>query len=123
MKVWQIIETFDRRLENEIPEEDKVRWLFQLDESFQKELIDTHEGAEKAEKSDWLDAERELLVPSPYTDIYLYWLHCKTFLSRGEIELYNNYLSIFTAVKEEFERAYHRTHMPKGTSIKNYTGW
>lgn len=123
MKVWQIIESFDRQLENEIPEEEKIKWLLQLDESFQKELIDTHEGAEERSNDNSSDGERELLVSSPYTDIYLFWLRCKTFLSRGEIELYNNNLAIFTAAKEGFEREYHRTHMPKGTSIKNFTGW
>lgn len=122
MKVWQIIENFDRQLENDIPEEEKIKWLLQLDESFQKEVIDTHEGAEER-NNDPSDGERELIVSSPYTDIYLYWLRCKTFLSRGEIELYNNYLSIFLSAKEDFEREYHRTHMPKGTSIKNFTGW
>lgn len=122
MKVWQIIENFDRQLENDIPEEEKIKWLLQLDESFQKELIDTHEGAEERNNAP-SDGERELIVPSSYTDIYLYWLRCKTFLSRGEIELYNNYLSIFLSAKEDFEREYHRTHMPKGTSIKNFTGW
>lgn len=122
MKVWQIIESFDRQLENDIPEEEKIKWLLQLDESFQKELIDTHEGATER-NNDPSDGERELIIPSPYTDIYLYWLRCKTFLSRGEIELYNNYLSIFQSAKGDFEREYHRTHMPKGTSIKNFTGW
>ena len=42
MKVWQIIENFDRQLENDIPEEEKIKWLLQLDESFQKELIEKY---------------------------------------------------------------------------------
>ena len=123
MKAFQAIEIFDRQFENDIAEEDKMRWLFQLDEGLQNELIATHEGGSKMENDDPGDGERELLVPSPYTDIYLYWLRCKMFLSQGEIDLYNNFLSAYTTVKEEFEREYHRTHMPKGTSIKNYTGW
>lgn len=123
MKAFQAIEIFDRQFENDIAEEDKLRWLFQLDEGFQNELIATHEGGSETENIDPGDGERQLLVPNPYTDIYLYWLRCKMFLSRGEIDLYNNFLSAYMTVKEEFEREYHRTHMPKGTSIKNYTGW
>lgn len=122
MTAAQAIAAFDNEYENDIPQSVKLSWLWQLDGIIYNDLIITHEDAPERQ-TDEQDGSRELLVPSPYDEIYFWYLRSRAHMQIGEIELYNNALALYSAGYEQYARFYNRTHMPKSESINNYTGW
>lgn len=55
----------------------------------------------------------KLCVPSPYDELYLFWLEAQIDYQNGEIQKYNNSITAFNHAYSAFERYYNRTHMPK----------
>ena len=122
MTAAQAVTIFDRDFENDIPHEDKIRWLWQLDGMIYNDIISTHDDAEE-KQTNANDYNRELLAPSPYDDMYIWYLRGRAHMRVGEIDLYNNAFAAYSVTYDEFAKFYNRTHMPKGETIRNYTGW
>ena len=55
---------------DQFPEEDKVRWLSNLDGQLKRDIFDTRQGLPAEEFAGYTmeDLDRELLVPAPYDD-------------------------------------------------------
>lgn len=53
-----------------------------------------------------------LLVPFPYTDMYLFYLSAQIDLGNAEIAKYNNNKQLFNNAYLTFSDYYTRTHMP-----------
>ena len=53
-----------------------------------------------------------LLVPFPYTDMYLFYLSAPIDLGNAEIAKYNNNKQLFNNAYLTFSDYYTRTHMP-----------
>lgn len=123
MTAEKMIAVFNSGNENDIAREVKLRWLWQLDGTVYNELISTHEDGRKQQTNRPEDGSRELLVDELYDEVYLWYMRSRMHLQLGEIELYNNALALFQTCYDEYARYYNRTHMPKGETIKNYTGW
>ena len=55
----------------------------------------------------------ELITPSPYHKIYVYWVMAQIDLANSEYDRYNNDLMLFNAAWQEYanyvSRTYHRT--------------
>ncbi len=123
MTAEEMITAFDSESENDIPKATKLRWLWQLDGTVYNDLISTHEGGQEKQTNKPEDPNRELLVEELYNEMYLWYMRSRMHMQLGEIELYNNALALFQTCYDDYARYYNRTHMPKGESIKNYTGW
>ena len=102
---------------------EKIKWLSTLDGMIKREIIDTHEGAEKVtfngydENSNLTTA---LLVPAPYDDIYLRWLEAQIDYANNEYGKYNNSITLYNSAYANFDRYYNRTHMPIGKNFKYF---
>lgn len=100
---------------------DKVRWLNDLDGKIKALVIDTHEGGAdivfEGYSEDNLQAE--LLVSSPFEDIYVRWLEAQIDYANNEYSKYNNSISRYNEIYSAFENYYNRTHMPLTKKI-NY---
>lgn len=121
MKISEAIEQVDSLKQNVYTEEDKIRWLSDLDFMVKKHIIDTHEGGESVEFSGYTvdtDIETELLIPAPYDKAYLRWLEAQIDYHNREYSGYNNSILLFNTEFDAFANYYNRNHMPLGKKIK-----
>ena len=122
MTLIEAITRCDDQKLNDYTHEEKVEWLSRLDGRIKNDIIDTHEGAEDVDFERYsvnTDQNKELLVPFPYDDLYIHWLHAQVDYANGEYGKYNNSQVMFNDAYAAFENHYNRTHMPLGSKI-NY---
>lgn len=116
MKIIEVINRVDELKQNTYTQEQKVAWLSQLDGRIKRTVIDTHEGGDSAPFLGYdpaRDMERELLIPTPYDEIYCRWLEANIDQYNGEYDRYNASIILFNTAYEAFEYDYNRTHLPK----------
>ena len=121
MKIIEALNAIDDIYPNTCTTEEKVGWLSTLDEKVKKSIIDTHEGGDNVVFERYTadtSLDTELLIPSPYTDVYLYWLQAKIDYWNGETKRYNNSISQYNAEYRAFENAYNREHRPIAKTLK-----
>ena len=121
MKIIEAINAIDDIYPNTYTQEEKIGWLSNLDEKVKKNIIDTHEGGENVVFEGYTadtPLDTELLIPSPYTDVYLYWLQAKIDYWNSEMGRYNNSISTYNAEYTAFENAYNREHRPITKKLK-----
>lgn len=115
MKINEAINKIDNLKFNAISEEQKIDWLSRLDRMVKTQIIDTHEGGEGVRFTGYngdTDLHTELLIPSPFDEVYLRWMEAQIDYCNGEIDKYNISITMFNTEFEAFETWYHRTHMP-----------
>lgn len=115
MTIKEIISTCDHIKPNQYSDSDKIGWLNDLDGTIKKEIIDTHEGYEDVTFAGYTEDTNQdtaLLVGSPYTDVYLYYLFSKIDLNNAEYTRYNNNASLFSSAYDAYAAYYNRQHMP-----------
>lgn len=125
MKINEIIEYVDNIKPNHYSQEMKVSWLSDLDSMIKKEIIDTHEGAEKVNFEKYTvqtPLTTKLLVEEPYSTIYRFYLEAQIDLANGEIDKYNNSVILYNNELEKFKNYHNRNNMPLQTNIKFYRG-
>lgn len=116
MTITQVMETVDRLRPNQFSNEDKLRWLSELDGVVYREILTQHETAVEpfagygAETQ--LD-ETELLIGWPHDEIYRWYLEMKMDDANGEMVRYNNSAAKYNTYYQAFQNAYNRAHMPK----------
>lgn len=122
MKIIEAINRTDQLKPNNYTQEEKVRWLSALDQLVFNDVISQHEGAaieEFAGYDENTDIEStELLVPSPYDEMYIHWLDSKIDLHNGEYTKYNNDVAVYNDFMQSYKNWYNRRHMPIGKKIR-----
>lgn len=134
---YKAIEIIDKLKPNSYGEEDKLRWIneldglvkrlvFQWDEKYIQDLETQHKSGElKEEKYKELmdkmkqyvypdDMDTELLISAPFDDVYTLFLEAKIDYYNREFAYYNNSASMFEAQFSEFKKDYIRKHMARG---------
>lgn len=105
------IEIVDRLKPNTYSEEDKLRWINELDTMVQKLVIQS----DKINKYSYPDdMDTELLIPAPFDDCYTLFLEAKIDYYNREYANYNNSALMFEAQYSEYKKAYIREHAAKG---------
>ena len=121
MTLMDVINRIDSLKPNRYNQDEKIMWLSTLDERIMNDIIATHEEAE-AESFNGYTSETslttELLVFSPYDEVYLYWLEAQIDYWNGEYAKYNNSIAMFNAAYTAFEKHYNKTHLPKRKTFK-----
>lgn len=123
MKLIEAINKIDALKQNTFTQEDKIGWLSTLDGIIKSEIIDTHEGANKYTFSGYDEStplDTELIVPSPYDDIYIKWLEAQIDYHNGEIGKYSNSMTMYNSAYSAFDRHYNRNNMPIGKGFKYF---
>lgn len=116
MTILEAISVVDRQKPNTYSQQDKVRWLGELDGIVKTEIIDTHEGGEDvvfAGYGDGVPLTTELLIPAPYDGVYIRYLEMKIDYANAEYGKYNNSAAEYNTAFSAFEKYYNREHMPK----------
>lgn len=121
MKIIEAINRIDNLKHNTYSQNDKVAWLSRLDSMVKRLIIDTHEGGENVTFTvydDSTDMQTEMLVPTPFDEVYLRWLEAQIDYANGEYDKYNNSILMYQTAYDAYANYYNRNHMPKGNKIK-----
>lgn len=123
MTISDAINRADSLKPNDYSQEEKVRWLSELDHHIFNEIITTHESDVVPTFTDYTidtDAETVLLAPAPYDEMYIHWLNSKIDLHNGETVKYNNESAVYNSYYTQYSNFYNRTHKPIGRTIKYF---
>lgn len=123
MTILQAIDRTDGLIHNTYSQEEKVQWLSMVDASVKEQLIDTHEDPPETLFEGYdpgTPFETVLLVPEPYSDLYIRWLEAQIHYYNGEYDKYNQALSMYNAALGAYVNHYNRTHMPKGHHFRYF---
>ncbi len=106
-------------LGDSVPRETLMLWLSEIENTVLREIAGTHEGVMMPESSDALsDAESELFVPDPFSELYVLFAVMKNDLRLRDVQRYLNSAAVFSASYSSFADWFNRTHLPKGEKIK-----
>ena len=123
MTIVQAVEQIDQLVHNTYTQEQKVRWLSDLDAMVKEQVIDTHEGAEEVIFTGYDEntpMDTVLLIPAPYEEAYLHFLEGKICYYNGEQGKYNQAMQQHRAVFSAYVNRYNATHMPKGQQYRYF---
>lgn len=111
MKPTKVIETVDKLKPNAYSDEDKLRWINELDGMVQRLVIQTKDIKQYSYPE---DMDTELLIPAPFDDVYALFIEAKIDYYNREYANYNNSATMFEAQFSEYKKAYIREHQVKG---------
>ena len=114
MTVSEAIARTDALEPNQYTEQQKTTWLDRLDGQIFNEVILTHEHEEGAQYTPLSSGTDELLVPSPYDEIYNYWLQAKIAMENSEGSKYTMNMELFNAAYLNYCHWYNRMNRPIG---------
>lgn len=114
MKLHDVIDRVDEIKPNSVSMELKIAWLNEIEGLLYTEILLKHEGEEREmpEYDMDTDPDTELLVPTIYGDLYLFWIMSKIDLQNMELDKYNNDRTLFNNAYDTFSDYWTRTHMP-----------
>ena len=105
------IEIVDKLKPNSYSEEDKLRWINELEGMIQRLVIQANNIKQCSYPE---DMDKELLIPAPFDDCYTLFLEAKIDYYNKEIGNYNNSAMMFESQYNEYKKAYIREHRAKG---------
>lgn len=105
------IEIVDRLKPNSYGDEDKLRWINELEGMVQRLVIQSDEVKELTYPD---DMDKELIIPAPFDDSYTLFLEAKVDYYNKEIGNYNNSAMMFEAQFSEYKKDYIRHNRVKG---------
>ena len=123
MKINEAISRIDNLKPNDYSENNKIGWLSELDTQVKTEILDTYVGSENIIFEGYTEdtsKETKLLVPEPFSEMYIHYLNAKIDYYNGEFNKYNANISMFNTVFENFQAHYSRTHDSKGVNKITY---
>ena len=117
MTVAEAIAAVDRLKENQYTNEDKVRWLSDLDGNLMNIVFKKHEDNPYTEWKPYDLYEdggdtAELLVPEPYANLYVSYLSYKIDFHNGEYERFNNTAMLYNTELQDFCNYWKQSHLP-----------
>ena len=122
MKAWDIITEVNVLSPNQYGNEVKLKWLEDLDGKIFRELIescDDEETAERYAEADYSDVDVELLIGAPYgRDVYVNYLRGKIAEADAETDRYNLYAAAFNAEYQQYAALYNSR-----TPHRKQQGW
>lgn len=123
MTTREIINITDEFKPNSYSEEDKLHWISTVDGLFYKTVLSKYlpkEGETNVTEfkpyENSVDLDRETLIPEPMArEIYPYFLMAKIDLLNHEINHYNNNITMYNDMYQEYVNSYVSTHARRQT--------
>lgn len=115
MTIAQAIARLDDLKFNTYSQENKISWLSDLDNRIKLKIIDTHEGFESISFKGYdknTPDSTVLLVPEPFSDMYLRWMEAMVDYHNGEYDKYNSSITMFNTAYSQYDNYYNLHHMP-----------
>lgn len=118
MTVRELLTTIDQLRPNAFTDGEKIRMLNTVEGRIYKDILSGYEEEAPvfvpfAEGQE----ERELAVPVPFTDVYVYYLASMMDFYNGDSGRYNDSMAMYNQAWEELQAYYLRTHTPKQTNL------
>lgn len=112
----EVIERVDRvKPVVNIDDQDKARWLIELDGRIWREIVQKseHDTPPEEPPKEWPeDGDKPLLVSSPYDGLYDLYLMAKMEFSLREYGNYNNSMAAFNSMLDIYACHYRNNHTP-----------
>ena len=124
MTLQELITKVDTLKPNPYGNEDKTDWVNTVegivaDKVFRKS--EEYKDLVLAPYSYELDTDTELLVPSPYCDLYVKYLMAQIDFYNAEYTNYNNVAAMYNSAYDDFSVYFRDVHMPKiGATITGF---
>lgn len=118
MTIDEIIANVDEIKPNVYTDEDKTKWISDLDGKLCREVMhrDSVAGYEYPR-----DADTQALVGAPYDDIYTFYLMAMIDFCNKDYGMYMNTMEMFNNAFDIFAKQYIRNNMPPNSGgFKNY---
>lgn len=115
----EVMERVDALRPNALEEQDKARWLLELDGRNYREVT-AADSPEALPPQSWPeDGDKPLLVQAPYDSMYSLYLTAMVEFAQGEYGDYNNTCALFDQAQQEWRAQYRREHLPKRRDYQN----
>lgn len=105
------IEIIDGLRPNSYSDEDKLRWIDELDGTVQRLVFQSDNVSQYSYPE---DLDKELLIPAPFENVYVLYLEAKIDYYNREYANYNNSAMVFESQFSEYKKAYIREHRARG---------
>lgn len=120
MTINEVLDEVDRIAKNNsIDRNQKIKWLDRLDRSifndllqYKKDNVETFDGYTSE-----TDEDTELLVCTPYDELYVYYILAQINLIQQEIDFYNNNYAIYEDKYRNYRDFINRTYRTKGRNF------
>ena len=116
MTVAEAIKRIDALVRNTFSQEQKLFWLSHLDAQVASFILRTEPPAPYTQK----DYDTVLLAKPPFDMMYIYWLEAQMAYANGEIERYNNAISMHRTAYEEYAAKQLRENAPKKVTTMKF---
>lgn len=103
----KVIEYVDGVKPNVYTDDDKYTWINKLEGIISTEV---HDMAEPVNYDMPADADKELLVPSPYDEVYALYIFAMIDFHNREYNNYNNSATMFSDTMEAYKKYYIQRH-------------
>ena len=117
MTIQEALDQLDEMKPNMMSRKLKVKYLTEIEQLIYDEIVLKHEQAEEPEGkpvyTEDSDAGTVLIIPDPYSSVYLYWLMTKVDIQNQEDARYNIDRQHFENAYDTMSDWYTREHMPK----------
>ncbi len=99
---------------NEYPDDQLVEWLSNLDKQVWDEVVYWHESDMPEPPTYTMDdLSVQLLIPEPFSDVYVKYLCMEIDFYNNEITRYNNSSVAFGKALSNYADWFNRRHLPK----------
>lgn len=105
------IEIVDRLKPNAYSEEDKLRWIDELDGMVQSLVIQADEIIKYSYPE---DMDKDLMISAPFENLYALYLEAKIDYHNQEYGNYNNAAMMFESQYNEYKKWYIRNYPARG---------
>ena len=116
MKLQEAVDITDDMKPNMMKRPLKFKYLTEIEQLIHAEILMRHEHTEQQEEApvytEETDPETVLIVPDPYSMVYVYWLMSKIDIQNQEDARYNIDRSHFEQAYDTMSDWWTRTYMP-----------
>lgn len=116
MKLQEAVDITDDMKPNMMKRPLKFKYLTEIEQLIHAEILMRHEHTEQQEEApvytEETDPETVLLVPDPYSMVYVYWLMSKIDIQNQEDARYNIDRAHFEQAYDTMSDWWTRTYMP-----------
>ena len=116
MTIDKILETVAEVKPSQFGDEYIVKWINDVEQILIDELFSLYEtGLQYHDRYEYPeDSDRPLIVPDPYSDIYLYYVYSQIDFNNGELAKYNNDYLMFNSLYSQLFSFWNKRFKRKG---------
>lgn len=115
----EIISYVDEVFPNQYSTSKKIQWLNEIDEDIYNNIISKRKEPIETEFKPYNedDIERRLLVETPHTEIYRYWIEAKINYANRETAAFNNSMAMYNSKLDDYTAFYNDKHRYNAANV------